>query len=158
MQLWYDIWLWNKCHKQIQWQNYIWISEVIFSTRFLPTVLVSLTYYGFWFKVKNTLGFSGFPGFKIVSESTKQTKQEKSQHLWGEHNMFKNIKITKKLKTISKQGFISKYSSLRSKDKSCNTWTILYSEHAFVWLWRRTKVKFCKHLNTISTGRIKLSA
>lgn len=57
------------------------------------------------------------------------------------------------MKTISKQYFLFNYSNFRYKNKPCDTLTILYSKYICVWLCRIAKVKFCKHLNTVSTGK-----
>lgn len=104
------------------WQNYVWISKVIFSTRSSPTTLVSLTYCGFYFSLKWKMRLvSQYSQDLKVSEYPKQTKREKSQYLWGVHSIYKNMKITKKMNTISKQCFIFNYPNFRGKYKPCGT-------------------------------------
>lgn len=136
----------NKLHKQIQWQNYVWISKVIFSTRFPPTILVTLAHCGFSLKWKIH--------FHQDSQDLKQSLNQQHKQAEKISNMCRIMKINK-MKTISQKGFIFTYSNLRDKMKS-NILTFKNSVHVSVLLDRIAKLKFWKHLSTINTGWHKL--
>ena len=71
------------------------------------------------------------------------------------------MKITKKMKTISKQCFIFNYSNFRCKYKPCDTLTFFFILNMYVaGFTEEQRLKFCKQLHTVCkigrTGRNKL--